>query len=641
MVARVRWSRGVQRFWLTSTLIVVAILVLPSVLRPTSGLEGVLPRAAAASGSPALGIPPAPLNMVSYHAGTPFSGGGYGVAFDPLHQTFDVASTTRGLQVVREGTWTYAGNVSLSLGNYCRVVVDGGRQLAFVSGGTATGISIVNTTTLTVTGSIPTSGGAEGMALDPGRALLVYTDGTGVSFYNYVTSTHLAAVAVGTPTRVALDPVHQVVAASQPTTPGVVWLINETTHRWFGNVSVVPSILPLTFVPATDQFVAGSNGNNQWSTLSPATLGRSTNSTISLMTNLQDMAPVGGGTSEVLVWGNNRLSVVAANNMSVLQSIAIPGGGSFPYGIAVDPSTEVALGVDPAASQDTPFLTSVSTVPSPPAFVSLRGGNNSASVTWSASVAYRITNYSIEYGSSAATLTRTISTGSSSPSTVSLSWPDGSPVYAAVTAWNGSVSSGPSSPAVETIPVGIPFPPQNVSASAQGATVIGLQWSLPRSNDGSVITAFRVGWRDETSPTWTYEVLGATADHATLGNLTTGDTYNLNVSARNSVGYGNSSGVVTVVLSAPPTSTLADWLVTFEGLTVMALILLAVLAVTVILLVRRRKGRMRGGALGAPPSATGWGPSSQFPYSSQGPQPYPEPPPPYPAPPSYLPPHPP
>ncbi len=611
---------------------------------PTPSIHAAaLPRAAVPTDvrgpSPSPSVVAHPANLISYRSGTPFNGGGYGVAFDAYHNTFDVASTS-GLQVVNEGTWTSAGSVSLPLGSYCRVVVDSARQLAFVSGGNNGEIYIVNTTSLGLVGTITTSGGAQGMAVDPSRTLLVYTDTVGVRFYDYATLALVATVTAPGPTRVAIDPVHQVVAAGSPGSKNL-WLINETTHQWIGNRSIISSALPITFVPGAQSFVAGSNGNDQFSVVPDTTVGSPGNGTIPLMTTLQDMTPVGGGTDEVLVWGISELAVVAANNLSVLQNVVPAGGTSFPYGIAIDPTTEVALGVDPSLNLATPFVPSISSVPSAPSSVTLTPANNTVVVRWGASLAYLLTNYSVQYGSSPTSLTHQLSVGSSTRTTDTFPWPDGSSVYATVTAWNGTVPSPPSSPVASTVPRGVPYPPQNVTASAVGSSSAEVQWDPPAHDDGSALTFYQVGLRAASGSPWSYVRVPASATLEVVGNLSAGVAYELNVSAINAAGDGNSSAPVTVTIPPAPSPSqlppLLSTLTSYPGVLLLAAVLVGVVLLILLLVARSRR---RGKFSRAPPSSSGGGQAAPpaapvAPYGSYPPQ-YAPPPyggPPYPPPP--------
>lgn len=114
---------------------------------------------------------------------------------------------------------------------------------------------------------------------------------------------------------------------------------------------------------------------------------------------------------------------------------------------------------------------------------------------------------------------------------------------AVATTWvqDNPVVTPPPPPPVNTVPSA----PLNLSATAgngQGSFV----WSAPSSNGGAAITGYRVyldGAFDQTS----------TTPKDTLTGLTNGTTYNVAVSAVNSVGEGPKSAAISVTPVAPVT----------------------------------------------------------------------------------------
>ena len=426
---------------------------------------------------------------VEFTAGTPFAGGGYGVAFDAYHSTFDVVSPS-GLQVMNEGSWSSAGSISLSLGSYTRIAIDSGRQLGFISGGTNGGLYIFNTTSLAVVKTLATSSNAQGLAVDTGRHLLVYLNGSSVSFFDYQTLAAPIDVALTASLRVAIDRSDQLVVTSGG---GLVSIINETTRKWVTNVSVVGSNLPVGFDNVSGEVLTGSNADNGLSLFHIKSSNPVTNLSVPPLTSIQDLCMVGGGSDEALLWGPSDLLVFAINNQSVLQTVS--GSSSFPYAIAEDPATFTALGVDPVTASDYPYYGVVVNGgggPLPPTSVVATRGNGTFTATWTKSTTPTVTNYSVNYGPSASSLTSIFSTGSGTSSSATIPWSNGVAVYAEVTAWAGVQPSTPTRPIVTTTPGAVPYPAQALTVQPSNDT-LSVSWTAPASDEGFPIVNYSVG----------------------------------------------------------------------------------------------------------------------------------------------------
>ncbi len=102
-----------------------------------------------------------------------------------------------------------------------------------------------------------------------------------------------------------------------------------------------------------------------------------------------------------------------------------------------------------------------------------------------------------------------------------------------------------------------PGVPRNVTATADGQTVINLRWTLPADNGGRAITGYRVQWSSNGNPPWTDVIPAHTGTGRTYRHtgLSAGTTRHYRVFARNSVGEGTSSGTVNATTAAAPTLT--------------------------------------------------------------------------------------
>ncbi|MDE2046278.1 MAG: fibronectin type III domain-containing protein [Thermoplasmata archaeon] len=488
--------------------------------------------------------PITPLKTVLFSAGTAFSGGGYGVAFDAFHDTFDVVGSA-GVQVVQEGTWSGAGSIPISLGNYDRIAIDSGRQLGFFSGGTAGNVRVFNTTTLSVVLTLKTgSNAAQGLAVDPIRHLLVYANGSGISFFNYATLAAPITIPASAGGRVAIDPDHQIVAVSEGS---MVALLNETTRKWITNVTIT-QVLPVGYDNLTGEAVLGSNGGNALSHFQMVRSNPVTNVTIGSLTTTQDLCMVGGGSDEALLWGTSSLVVYAVNNDTILQTLS--GSGNFPYGIAEDPATFTALGVDPVNGYDSPYYGTVQS-PTPPTGVTASPGNGTFTVRWSASSSTGLTNYSVSYGASPSSLTSSYSVGSASTLSATLPWVNGAKVYADVVAWVGTQPSAPSSPVVSTTPGSIPYPPEAVSVTPSNRSLL-VSWGAPASNGGWSLLNFSVGvGATPTSLRWSWSA-GGPASSLWVYGFTDGVPEFVAVRAWNVIGGSNPSGVTSATPAGAP-----------------------------------------------------------------------------------------
>ncbi len=102
-----------------------------------------------------------------------------------------------------------------------------------------------------------------------------------------------------------------------------------------------------------------------------------------------------------------------------------------------------------------------------------------------------------------------------------------------------------------------PGVPRNVTATADGQTVINLRWTLPADNGGRAITGYRVQWSSNGNAPWTNVTPAHTGTGRTYRHtgLSAGTTRHYRVFARNSVGEGTSSGTVNATTAAAPTLT--------------------------------------------------------------------------------------
>jgi hypothetical protein len=302
---------------------------------------------------------PSPLFIrVQYTAGTSFAGGGYGNAFNPLNESFyvvDGAGVTEGsmgtVSVVNESTWTVRASIPVIAGEYSRMTIDPVHQLAFVAGGQAGYLSIFNATTLKMV-RVFSNLYTEDVAVDPAHEIAVYSTTTELVFLNYATWTFVGNVTLSSG-RLTIDTEHGIVGVSGPTTASVA-LLQESTRKFITNVSVVGQPLPIRYDATSGRMLVASNNGNGYSTFLDLAPGTVTNGTFATIGNVQDIAPVGGGTDEALFMSTNDVAVYGVPSNSVIGSVTL--GGSFLYSIAIDPKSLVALGSDHLAGRSFPMI---------------------------------------------------------------------------------------------------------------------------------------------------------------------------------------------------------------------------------------------------------------------------------------------
>ncbi len=108
------------------------------------------------------------------------------------------------------------------------------------------------------------------------------------------------------------------------------------------------------------------------------------------------------------------------------------------------------------------------------------------------------------------------------------------------------------------IPVTVPYPPTEFSASLLGSDSANLSWQSPWSDGGEVPVYYVVQWRQSNQVAWREVSLPRPNDvfGALISGLQSGATYQFRVFCNNSVGAGNPTRSVS--LSTPPTT--SQWL---------------------------------------------------------------------------------
>jgi subtilisin family serine protease len=187
--------------------------------------------------------------------------------------------------------------------------------------------------------------------------------------------------------------------------------------------------------------------------------------------------------------------------------------------------------------------------PSVPTSLTAVGGLAQSLLSWNAptqSGGADVTDYVVEYSSNSGSTWTVFADGvSTSTSATVTGLTNGTTYQFRVKAVSSGGTSEPS--ATASAIVGVPSAPTSLSATPLGLSV-RLSWIAPTQNGGSAITDYVAQFSKDSGATWsTFSDSVSTSTTTTVTGLTNGLTYQLRVSAVNSVGSSAYSSVVIAV----------------------------------------------------------------------------------------------
>ncbi len=195
------------------------------------------------------------------------------------------------------------------------------------------------------------------------------------------------------------------------------------------------------------------------------------------------------------------------------------------------------------------FVSPNPVAPSVPTSLTAVGGVTQASLAWIAptqSGGAEVTDYVVEYSSNSGSTWTVFADGVSTSTAATVTGLTNGTTYQFRVK---AVSSGGTSEASSTATaiVGVPSAPTSLSATPLGLSV-RLSWTAPTQNGGSAITDYVAQFSADSGATWsTFSDSVSTSTTTTVTGLTNGLTYQLRVSAVNSVGTSAYSSVVIAV----------------------------------------------------------------------------------------------
>ena len=196
-------------------------------------------------------------------------------------------------------------------------------------------------------------------------------------------------------------------------------------------------------------------------------------------------------------------------------------------------------------------------VPLVPNGLMLAVGNGQLTATWTApsgtvdsyTLQYHAVTTAIPAGSWTDSTVKTIS-GITSTSQVITPLINGTEYAVRVYAVNAQGEGNPSEPAVAT-PATVPAAPAIPTLTVGNSRLIAA-WTAPTNNGGSTVTGYELQYRKGSSGAWTFITTGISGTSHPITGLDNGDSYSVQVRAKNAQGWGAWSGSATATPAPVP-----------------------------------------------------------------------------------------
>ncbi len=212
-----------------------------------------------------------------------------------------------------------------------------------------------------------------------------------------------------------------------------------------------------------------------------------------------------------------------------------------------------AVGTSSASSTTT---ATPAAVPDAPTSLAATPGNVQVSLTWTAPSGNgsSITDYVVEYKTSAATSFSTFADGTSTATSATVTSLSNGTAYDFRVSATNSIGTGSVSATASATPRTTPGQPTGLAATA-GDSQVTLAWSAPASNGGSAITDYVIEYRLSTATAFSTFADGtSTTTAATVTGLSNDSAYDFQVTAVNASGSGTASATASATPVAASSS---------------------------------------------------------------------------------------
>jgi hypothetical protein len=301
-----------------------------------------------------------------------------------------------------------------------------------------------------------------------------------------------------------------------------------------------------TFTVTATNAVGTSTASSATNSVTPATIpGAPTIGTATAgngQATITFSAPVSNGGSAITIYTvTSNTGITATGGSSPITVTGLTNGQAYTFTV----TASNALGTSTASVASNSVTPA--TVPDAPTNVAASIGDTSAGVTFSvpanngSAITYYTVTSNIGGHSTTTTSTSAVVTGLTNGVTYTFT----------VTATNAIGTSTSSGTSNGITPATVPSAPLNLAATVQDSS-IDLSWTAPASNGGSALTDYVIEYKLSSGGSWSVFSDGiSTTPAATVTSLSNDNSYDFRIYAKNVIGTGVASSIVSATPGAP------------------------------------------------------------------------------------------